>query len=82
MKTTRLLRDKMKLAPEQLQVVFQSRFGRAEWLQPYAQGTIEGLPGKGVKEPGDDYAGLLPIASRPWRKWPSASMKLSSMRAE
>jgi ferrochelatase len=49
MKTTRLLRDKMKLAPEQLQVVFQSRFGRAEWLQPYAQGTIEGLPAKGVK---------------------------------
>jgi ferrochelatase len=49
MKTTRLLRDKMKLAPEQLQVVFQSRFGRAEWLQPYALGTIEGLPGKGVK---------------------------------
>ncbi len=37
MKTARLLRDKMKLSPEQLQVVFQSRFGRAEWLQPYAQ---------------------------------------------
>jgi protoporphyrin/coproporphyrin ferrochelatase len=49
MKTARLLRNKMKLAPEQLQVVFQSRFGRAEWLQPYAQGTIEGLPGKGIK---------------------------------
>lgn len=49
MKTARLLREKMKLSPEQLQVVFQSRFGRAEWLQPYAQGTIEGLPAKGVK---------------------------------
>ena len=49
MKTARLLRDKMKLSPEQLQVVFQSRFGRAEWLQPYAQGTVEGLPAKGVK---------------------------------
>lgn len=49
MKTARLLRDKMKLAPEQLQVVFQSRFGRAEWLQPYAQGTVEGLPAQGVK---------------------------------
>ena len=48
MKTARLLREKMKLAPEQLQVVFQSRFGRAEWLQPYAQGTVEGLPAKGV----------------------------------
>lgn len=49
MKTARLLREKMKLSPEQLQVVFQSRFGRAEWLQPYAQGTIEGLPATGVK---------------------------------
>ena len=49
MKTARLLRDKMKLSSEQLQVVFQSRFGRAEWLQPYAQGTVEGLPAKGIK---------------------------------
>ena len=49
MKTARLLREKMKLSPEQLQVVFQSRFGRAEGLQPYAQGTVEGLPAKGVK---------------------------------
>ena len=49
MKTADLLREKMKLSPEQLQVVFQSRFGRAEWLQPYAQGTVEGLPAKGIK---------------------------------
>ena len=49
MKTARLLREKMKLAPEQFQVVFQSRFGRAEWLRPYAQETVEGLPAKGVK---------------------------------
>ncbi len=49
MKTADLLREKMKFSPEQLQVVFQSRFGRAEWLQPYAQGTVEGLPAKGVK---------------------------------
>jgi ferrochelatase len=49
MKTARLLREKMKLSPERLQVVFQSRFGRAEWLQPYAQGTVEGLPSKGVR---------------------------------
>lgn len=48
-KTADLLREKMKLSPEKLQVVFQSRFGRAEWLQPYAQGTVEGLPAKGVK---------------------------------
>jgi protoporphyrin/coproporphyrin ferrochelatase len=48
-KTARLLREKMKLEADELQVVFQSRFGRAEWLQPYAQGIVEGLPAKGVK---------------------------------
>ena len=49
LKTARLLREKMKLGPDKLQVVFQSRFGRAEWLQPYAQETVEGLAAKGVK---------------------------------
>jgi ferrochelatase len=39
----------MGLPKDKLQVVFQSRFGKAEWLQPYAQQTVEGLPGKGVK---------------------------------
>jgi protoporphyrin/coproporphyrin ferrochelatase len=48
-KTARLLREKMQLGPDKLQVVFQSRFGPAEWLQPYAQQTVEALPAKGVK---------------------------------
>jgi len=30
-------------------MTFQSRFGTAEWLKPYTDKTIEGLPGKGVK---------------------------------
>lgn len=50
MKTARLLAERMKLPREKLQVVFQSRFGKAEWLQPYAQQTVEELPGKGVKK--------------------------------
>ena len=50
MKTARLLGERMKLPREKLQVVFQSRFGKAEWLQPYAQQTVEGLPAKGVKK--------------------------------
>jgi ferrochelatase len=49
MKTARLLRDRLKLPKERLQVVFQSRFGKAEWLKPYAQQTVEGLPASGVK---------------------------------
>lgn len=28
---------------------FQSRFGREEWLQPYTDETLKGLPGQGVK---------------------------------
>jgi protoporphyrin/coproporphyrin ferrochelatase len=48
-KTARLLREKMKLSADDMQLVFQSRFGRAEWLKPYAQDTVEGLPAQGVK---------------------------------
>lgn len=28
---------------------FQSRFGREEWLKPYTDETLKGLPGQGVK---------------------------------
>ncbi len=41
------------------QVVFQSRFGRAEWLKPYAQDTVESAAGAGRQESGDDHAGLF-----------------------
>ena len=50
MKTARLLGERLKLPRDKLQVVFQSRFGKAEWLQPYAQQTVEELPTKGVKK--------------------------------
>ena len=49
MKTARLLGERLKLPGEKFQVVFQSRFGRTEWLRPYAQETVENLPAKGVK---------------------------------
>jgi protoporphyrin/coproporphyrin ferrochelatase len=48
-KTARLLRAKLGLSKDDLQLVFQSRFGRAEWLRPYAQETVEALPAQGVK---------------------------------
>jgi protoporphyrin/coproporphyrin ferrochelatase len=51
MKTARLLREKLKLPKEKLQVVFQSRFGKAEWLKPYALDTVKALPG--------DHAGFF-----------------------
>ena len=49
-KTARLLREALGIAPDKFMLVFQSRFGRAEWLKPYAQDTVEGLPAKGVKK--------------------------------
>ena len=48
-KTARLLREKLGLSADYAQIVFQSRFGRAEWLKPYAQDTVEALPAQGVK---------------------------------
>jgi ferrochelatase len=49
-KTARLLAERLGLGRDGLSIVFQSRFGKAEWLKPYAQDTVESLPGKGVKK--------------------------------
>jgi ferrochelatase len=45
-KTARLLSDALG---RELIVAFQSRFGRAQWLQPATDATLAALPGKGVK---------------------------------
>jgi len=42
-KTGRLLAEALSLRPEQYVVAFQSRFGRAAWLKPYTQDTVEAL---------------------------------------
>ena len=46
-KTTRLMKEKFKEID--IQTTFQSRFGPQEWLKPYTDKTLEGLPGKGIK---------------------------------
>jgi ferrochelatase len=48
-KTTRLLRERLRLDESKLIMTFQSRFGRAEWLQPYTDMTVKELSGRGVK---------------------------------
>ncbi len=48
-KTTRLVREHLGWSEEKLMVVFQSRFGNSEWLQPYLDKTLEALPGQGKK---------------------------------
>ena len=47
-KTARLLTTALGLAPEQWQLTFQSRFGKAEWLQPYTAPTLEKLGAEGI----------------------------------
>jgi protoporphyrin/coproporphyrin ferrochelatase len=47
--TTRCLREALKLPETKLRMVFQSRFGRAEWIKPYAQDTVAQLPQEGVR---------------------------------
>ncbi len=48
-KTARLVRERLGLSKDYARVVFQSRFGRQEWLKPYAQDMVEELPSQGVK---------------------------------
>ncbi|MEA2983676.1 MAG: protoporphyrin/coproporphyrin ferrochelatase [Alphaproteobacteria bacterium] len=47
--TVRLLRERMQLDETKLMLTFQSRFGKAEWLQPYTDKTVEALAKRGVK---------------------------------
>ncbi len=46
-KTARLLSDAMG---RELMVTFQSRFGRAKWLEPATDAVLAELPGRGVKK--------------------------------
>ncbi len=48
-KTARLLREALGWPEKRLLLTFQSRFGKAEWLQPYTAETIEKLAKSGVK---------------------------------
>ena len=48
-RTTELLRAKMGLDETKLIMTFQSRFGRAKWLEPYTINTVKALAKKGVK---------------------------------
>jgi len=49
-KTARLAAERLSLPQERWQVSFQSRFGRAEWLQPYTDQTLRQWAREGIKE--------------------------------
>ena len=46
--TARALAERLKLADSQFRVTFQSRFGRAKWLEPYTEPTLRELGASGV----------------------------------
>jgi len=48
-KTARLLREALGLPPERVRVTFQSRFGKAKWLEPYTEPTLRALATQGVR---------------------------------
>jgi protoporphyrin/coproporphyrin ferrochelatase len=47
--TMRLLRQQLGLDQSQLLLTFQSRFGRAKWLEPATDQTVKSLAQRGVK---------------------------------
>ena len=48
LKTARLLAQELGLPPERWRVSFQSRFGKARWLEPYTEPTLIELARQGV----------------------------------
>lgn len=49
-KTGRLVAERLGLTKEQYVVTFQSRFGKAKWLEPYTEPTLIKLAREGVKK--------------------------------
>jgi len=47
--TTELMRKMLGWGEDRLKLTFQSRMGRAQWIQPYTDKTIESLARDGVK---------------------------------
>ena len=48
-KTATLIAEKLGLTENEWMIVFQSRFGKAEWLKPYCVNTLQNLPDQGIK---------------------------------
>jgi ferrochelatase len=48
-RTTELLRRQLGFDENKLMLTYQSRFGRAQWLEPYTINTVRALAKKGVK---------------------------------
>lgn len=49
-KTSRLVAEALELDDQEWTHVYQSRFGKEEWLKPYADATLRAMPGMGIKK--------------------------------
>ena len=47
--TSKAVAEYLKLNDDEWMLVFQSRFGAEEWLQPYCDQTLKALPSQGIK---------------------------------
>jgi len=57
--TAKLLSEKLGLAPNEWQATFQSRFGYAEWLQPYTETTLKELASRGIRRADVVFPGFV-----------------------
>lgn len=48
--SARLLAEELQLSDKQWRLVFQSRFGRAEWLKPYCVEVLQDLPKQDIRQ--------------------------------
>ncbi len=48
--TTRAIAKASGLSPERYSISFQSRLGRAKWMEPYTEETLRKLPARGIKK--------------------------------
>jgi ferrochelatase len=78
-KTARLLAEALGRPGLRVEITFQSRFGRAKWLEPATDAVIDreagGGPPRGSPSP---RPALPPIASKRSRSWPFAGASNSS----
>jgi ferrochelatase len=47
--SAKAIAQELKLSDQEWQLVFQSRFGAEEWLQPYCDQTLKMLPSQGIE---------------------------------
>jgi hypothetical protein len=82
-KTGRLLAEALKdvLKGRELIVTFQSRFGKAKWLEPYTDVTWSSCRRAASRSWRWSRPASRPIAWRRWRSWRSAARRASWPRA-